>query len=1627
KYDVTTTERCPLCEEEIKVGTAGPQGLVQHQGKKKCLATIKKKKQDAEIAKKPTLWSYLRREDSSHTATDLAREAERKETESSSRVVRARVGGCEATPARRGCRDAWLLLDRLHNEIGKVPDDVLEDGEGNEPSYELSGYNKMAALSICADVPQDELWENVNPGLDRILGFRRPQEEIVAMVRCSRVGLQGLYEYLEVLVEEGGVVGGLLEGKVTALLMAMELDRPRTATQALLTIPLPIPGTRELPIEVLENKEMARTPARGSISSRKRSTRATKPTTNPCSGAYLAMPDGVLPYSAYPFMLHEVFALPWHIHLVGPRMSIQSIHCAGVRETSSDSCQACSQLLTHRIVEGILHRISNGIHTNTVYAYQPIGGLIEILQKKCAMLDGLRFKQLSISRTLATRARTVGQYEQLVMAMSEGTVNRMDALLRAGLNRGVGVRGMMELLDRARNGLYKPKNFTEEERSRGLLFLRLGGARVASLAHQTLGVPTLSTLRYGSSTVTSLSPSAGFPTRSEIQGNIRAAFKNSSGSGACGYVLMIDEIKVEERMRWDPSTDKILGLCWEHTEHVGLDFCSMSDAKALMHGILRSELHHASEATVFSIGVLSGNRHTSGSRPFIITGTCKREDTDRHARLISMVVEACNAESSTIGCPLFCVASDGESRRGSALTTLTHKRPLDPNSELHVLLGKLRLMNLLVGDNDITTDKDPKHVMKRCRNFTIRKSGVMINGFVVTPALLRFHFQANNVPPHRISYLLNPTDHQDVPLCYTFMKEVWSLPPPAPTDKPSFVAARDALLMLGSLFRHLVLPFVQVSLSLHEQLVHLSAAAHLATFLFTAKGARSKAMPSLTFKDLVLLVKNAYFCVAKAKIYTPDGDFYLILNGTDRLESTFGIVRSMVGNDTNADVLTLGYCLSHAVECLNIFSEHPSWDRGPRHLHLRGIEDGNGDVLSKSDHITPASWKGNVNVRNVSLITAWNLGRQMVVSDFPSSNIEDALLELESQGHDMEFPFGQVAEGLEELEDGDGKQDDDSDQIHGPLLDLEDHASIETSRDGRGKFSPLINIEDSSASSDRKMVPKARVLRELERATFSKVPGSTDRLNRCAGLSRYAKTSPLPDLSGGVIDSTSKGLLSIGDPAATVVQCEGQFFLAIIQINEILFNTSPVLEISPRFLMEPAVTVQFQIYQIVETSKDDPDVDGADWKWNWKMERAVLKTKGSFIQVIDPAIAIPEVNAPVYYFRTDELRAIAACLFSSIPVQDRGRLPRLPKRSDYFPYRTDSAHAAFVCEVELDERAITGPTSAQSDCCPMCRPATPWDISKTHKILEHVASHLLFDSTLDTTQELCGLCMRPSPQCAFYLRKGKGTGSAPQIDERVTRCPNFTGKLSYLSAATERTNSPCTNVPIICRLCPLTSAAVWKYNMKTHRARFHPSTTGGEFPRAYVVSESKKAALKVLWETRFMISRRRRKHNVTTMPLAISEVHSSRQAFSRDERATTPGGPPTPGPMAMDTDQDPDTRIDETDDTANQDPEQMRAKIGGIAAHPAPPSQQLVSIKQTEFTIDGQPTRRGHIRRTRDMVEVTACICGTPVENELRNSNTAIQCGYRGCETLWVSVFRLQHSVFCSMAHSFTSSVSISR
>jgi hypothetical protein len=64
-------------------------------------------------------------------------------------------------------------------------------------------------------------------------------------------------------------------------------------------------------------------------------------------------------------------------------------------------------------------------------------------------------------------------------------------------------------------------------------------------------------------------------------------------------------------------------------------------------------------------------------------------------------------------------------------------------------------------------------------------------------------------------------------------------------------------------------------------------------------------LPRVLFTDIMIMIKNVFFCIAKTKVDHPNASFWIILLGTDRLEVSFGILRTMIGNDANTDLLQL--------------------------------------------------------------------------------------------------------------------------------------------------------------------------------------------------------------------------------------------------------------------------------------------------------------------------------------------------------------------------------------------------------------------------------------------------------------------------------------------------------------------------------------------------------------------------------------------------------------------------------------------------------------------------------------------------------------------------------------------------
>jgi hypothetical protein len=122
-----------------------------------------------------------------------------------------------AQTERTGCKFGWKLVAELMMAAERMGLEVPIATESDE----ISGFGRVRAEAECMGVPNDEIWEVVNPGLDRILGFERPVNEIESIVRRGEKGIQGFCQYLTYLIEEKGIGGGLIEGKVKVLTRAI--------------------------------------------------------------------------------------------------------------------------------------------------------------------------------------------------------------------------------------------------------------------------------------------------------------------------------------------------------------------------------------------------------------------------------------------------------------------------------------------------------------------------------------------------------------------------------------------------------------------------------------------------------------------------------------------------------------------------------------------------------------------------------------------------------------------------------------------------------------------------------------------------------------------------------------------------------------------------------------------------------------------------------------------------------------------------------------------------------------------------------------------------------------------------------------------------------------------------------------------------------------------------------------------------------------------------------------------------------------------------------------------------------------------------------------------------------------
>ena len=869
---------------------------------------------------------------------------------------------------------------------------------------------------------------------------------------------------------------------------------------------------------------------------------------------------------------------------------------------------------------------------------------------------------------------------------------------------------------------------------------------------------------------------------------------------------------------------------------------------------------------------------------------------DQHTSLLRLAIKALR-ESPAIPptLRLYCVASDGDSRRRKALLEITYVKPLSSSSPIFRLLSPLRLFNTFCGTDDLTVDFDYKHTCKRFRNTLIRTQGMEIDGVSITAAVVKRHLVEAGMSPSTVDTLLSPNDKQDVTLMYRLLYAIARLPAltNSETVSPLHKSSRRVLRLLGTLYCFLLDPYTNVRLSLQQQLTKLSATAHMLLAIYARW--RGKFILYQLYHDVMQSIKNFFFCVAKTKVDNPTGKCFIIQQGSDPLEKVFGKVRTMVGSDTNADQLQLANCIDAAVQCVKIQEVHPEWGGESRRLHLRPLQEQDDDISSAVDYINPVSWRRNMLVTYVTLQTAWQQGRQLAEDALGAAFISSSFSDMDvGDGFDILCPFGgHKAVLVNGTISTDERPEDDDEADHPPTVSGEQSATDTGTEDtvDAAVIEELAALEASepggSAGDPEKPRPSAFLQLEGHSKPHHKgtilrvysnpfaITNSKDRLKRVRGLAQYTERAS----SGLDLQQLEDGLavITVEDPVVTLVQCDGLVFAALMQVTDIWIDSSSVQTLAVSHIHEPNTRFRGRIMVLVpreETYQRQPD--GPDWEWDhtFTLGSDISGVAGTFVEPIDPVL-LPARTAtlsgvPTITVRTSEFQAIGSLIYE----RSSDMLARLPsaKQSNTFPYRTVAGDACFMCETESGDRQTQ---LAQARClhCPTFRTA---DV-RGPQLVRHMAMHLLHDKRLKDADNPCGFCLRPGTTCAIYLktttRNGKRTS---HIDMARSRCPNLR-TLSITPAATFSSNSPCTNHPLECSLCDKGSPAVWKYNLRSHLLHVHRATVNlPEYRKLYELSEDEETYLKADWLAPKRTTRRRKR---AAKVLKISDAHTSRVAL----------------------------------------------------------------------------------------------------------------------------------------------------
>ncbi|KIK37978.1 hypothetical protein CY34DRAFT_25811 [Suillus luteus UH-Slu-Lm8-n1] len=538
------------------------------------------------------------------------------------------------------------------------------------------------------------------------------------------------------------------------------------------------------------------------------------------------------------------------------------------------------------------------------------------------------------------------------------------------------VREIINKLEDALEGAYCPRGYGADDLDITTLVYRLGGHQLLFALNQKLNIPSLCTLRTRAA-FTTITPTISTIRNEHFNTNIQSGILSTRTDimSLRGVSIMIDEMAIEEMAVHHSKYNKIGGLCWKHSNLIDPVLRTYDSTVAIAQKIHDEEVHLGKEVTVIGVACFGEDE----LYPILVAPMCKTEDATDMEGVLGRALQRWKATGAdqTVG-PIWSLMTDGDATRRAAGHRLFVKQPLSVESPLYGILVNMPGLNIWMGDNNVTLDFDPKHIFKHkffCICMLIRSpAGITLNNGQVINAMKSQHAFLND------SFSPDVDRHADL----------------------------TSITLLSDVIESFLTLFINVNLSLTEQVQYLSRFTHLSFALFHSH--RRSFMSYQLYYDMHTMVKN------------------FIDSGDDRLELHFGCTRMIGGHNSRCSFSQVINCLGAAKDIDGVFKHHPELDPGHHRLSL-------GNQVENLDHINHDMWKGDIVSGRCDLPTAWRNGREMAISILSTSQIDPinfSFIELfRDLAINMLRPFGENKYfGMSEA--------DNDPELHAPIVTSHD-------------------------------------------------------------------------------------------------------------------------------------------------------------------------------------------------------------------------------------------------------------------------------------------------------------------------------------------------------------------------------------------------------------------------------------------------------------------------------------------------------------------------------------------------------------------------------------------------------------